>query len=158
MKPNDKKEFLKFLSSIKFLDGYALNIVRCVNVDEGKLAGLNSHDWHVVLQCLLPVGIQHLLPSDVMKPIMLLSSFFSQLTSRTLRKMDINQLHHEIVQVLCKFEMIFPPAFFTSMIHVMVHLPEEALLAGPVNFRWIYPIETLLGDLKKSVRNKMKPE
>ncbi|CAL8118867.1 unnamed protein product [Prunus armeniaca] len=30
--------------------------------------------------------------------------------------------------------MIFPPAFFTSMIHVMVHLPEEALLAGPVNY------------------------
>ncbi|VVA37014.1 PREDICTED: transposon CACTA En/Spm, partial [Prunus dulcis] len=50
-------------------------------------------------------------------------------------------LRHDIVQVLCKFEMIFSPAFFTSMIHVMVHLPEEALLAGPVNYRWMYPIE-----------------
>ncbi|KAI5348790.1 hypothetical protein L3X38_001677 [Prunus dulcis] len=38
-------------------------------------------------------------------------------------------LRHDIVQVLCKFLMIFPPAFFTSMIHVTVHLPEEALLA-----------------------------
>ncbi|CAL9019310.1 unnamed protein product [Prunus brigantina] len=46
--------------------------------------------------------------------------------------------------VLCKFEMIFPPAFFTSMIHVMVHLPEEALLVGPVNYRWMYPIERLI--------------
>ncbi|BBN68203.1 hypothetical protein Prudu_329S000900 [Prunus dulcis] len=27
------------------------------------------------------------------------------------------------------------------MMHVMVHLPEEALLAGPVNYRWMYPIE-----------------
>ncbi|BBH07277.1 hypothetical protein Prudu_019157 [Prunus dulcis] len=67
------------------------------------------------------------------------------------------QLHHDIVQVLCKFEMIFPPAFFTSMMHVMVHLPEEALLAGPVNYRWMYPIERLLGELKKSVRNRAKP-
>ncbi|CAL8997874.1 unnamed protein product, partial [Prunus brigantina] len=75
------------------------------------------------------------------KPIMLLSRFFSQLTAKTLRKTDMHQLRHDIVQVLCKFEMIFPPAFFTSMIHVMVHLPEEALLAGPVNYRWMYPIE-----------------
>ncbi|KAI5313041.1 hypothetical protein L3X38_042215 [Prunus dulcis] len=96
MKPNDKKEFLKFVSSVKFPDGYASNIAHC--------------------------------------------------------------LCHDIVQVLWKFEMIFPPAFFTSMMHVMVHLPEEALLAGPVNYRWMSPIERLLGELKKSVRNKAKPE
>ncbi|BBH01705.1 transposable element gene [Prunus dulcis] len=95
---------------------------------------------------------------DVVKPIMLLSRFFSQLTAKTLQKTDIFQLRHDIVQVLCKFEMIFPPAFFTSMMHVMVHLPEEALLAGPVNYRWMYPIERLLGELKKSVRNRAKPE
>ncbi|BBH03201.1 hypothetical protein Prudu_013997, partial [Prunus dulcis] len=134
-----------------FPDGYASNIARCVNVD-------GSHDCHVFMQRLLPVGIRHLLPEDVVKPIMLLSRFFSQLTAKTLRKTDMFQLRHDIVQVLCKFEMIFPPAFFTSMMHVMVHLPEEALLAGPVNYRWMYPIERLLEALKKSVRNRAKPE
>ncbi|KAI5352881.1 hypothetical protein L3X38_005773 [Prunus dulcis] len=149
MKPNDKKEFLKFVSSVKFFDGYASNIARCVNVDGGKFTGLKSHDCHVFMQRLLPVGIRHLLPEDVVNPIMLLSIFFSQLTAKTLRRTDMFQLRHDIVQVLCKFEMIFPPAFFTSMMHVMVHLPEEALLAGPVNYRWMYPIEMLLGELKK---------
>ncbi|CAL2227868.1 unnamed protein product [Prunus armeniaca] len=158
MKPNDKKEFLKFVSSVKFPDGYASNIARYVNVDGGKFTGLKSHDCHVFMQRLLPVGIRHLLPEDVVKPIILLSIFFSQLTAKTLRKTDMFQLRHDIVQVLCKFEMIFPPAFFTSMMHVMVHLPEKALLAGPVNYRWMYPIERLLGELKKSVRNKAKPE
>ncbi|CAL2272088.1 unnamed protein product [Prunus armeniaca] len=158
MKPNDKKEFLKFVSSVKFPDGYASNIARCVNVDGGKFTGLKSHDCHVFMQRLLPVGIRHLLPEDVVKPIILLSRFFSQLTAKTLRKTDMFQLRHDIVQVLCKFEMIFPPAFFTSMMQVMVHLPEEALLAGPVNYRWMYPIERLLGELKKSVRNRAKPE
>ncbi|CAL8153844.1 unnamed protein product [Prunus armeniaca] len=118
MKPNDKKEFLKFVSSVKFPDGYASNIARCVNVDGGKFTGLKSHDCHVFMQRLLPVGIRHLV-----KPIILLSRFFSQLTAKTLRKTDMFQLRHDIVQVLCKFEMIFPPAFFTSMMHVMVHLP-----------------------------------
>ncbi|BBG94425.1 hypothetical protein Prudu_002705 [Prunus dulcis] len=89
---------------------------------------MGSHDCHVFMQRLLPVGIRHLLPEDVVKPIMLLSRFFSQLTAKTLRRTDMFQLRHDIVQVLCKFEMIFPPAFFTSMMHVMVHLPEEALL------------------------------
>ncbi|CAL9021841.1 unnamed protein product [Prunus brigantina] len=141
MKPNDKKEFLKFVSTVKFPDGYASNIARCVNVDGGRFTGLKSLDCHVFMQRLLPVGIRHLLPVDVVKPIVLLSRFFSQLSAKTLRRTDVNKLRHDIVQVLCKFEMIFPPAFFTSMIHVMVHLPEEALLAGPVNYRWMYPIE-----------------
>ncbi|KAI5328557.1 hypothetical protein L3X38_027954 [Prunus dulcis] len=158
MKPNEKKKFLKFVSSVKFSDGYASNIARCVNVDGGKFTGLKSHDCHVFMQRLLPVGIRHLLPEDVVKSIMLLSRFFSQLTAKTLRRTDMFQLRHDIVQVLCKFEMIFPPAFFTSMMHVMVLLPEEALLAGPVNYRWMYPIERLLGELKKSVRNRAKPE
>ncbi|KAI5328423.1 hypothetical protein L3X38_027820 [Prunus dulcis] len=158
MKPNDKKEFLKFVSSVKFPDGYASNIARCVNVDGGKFTGLKSHDCHVFMQRLLPVGTRHLFPEDVVKPIMLLSRFFSQLTAKTLRRTGMFQLRHDIFQVLCKFEMIFPPAFFTSMMHVMVHLPEEALLASPVNYRWMYPIERLLGELKKSVRNRAKPE
>ncbi|CAL8083310.1 unnamed protein product [Prunus armeniaca] len=57
MKPNDNKEFLKFVSSVKFPDGYASNIARCVNVDGGKFTRLKSHDWHVFMQRLLPVGI-----------------------------------------------------------------------------------------------------
>ncbi|CAL2239656.1 unnamed protein product [Prunus armeniaca] len=141
MKPIDKKDFLQFVSSVKFPDGYVSNIACCLNVDGGKFTGLKSHDYHVFMQRLLPVGIRHLLLEDVVKPMMLLSRFFSQLTAKTLRKTDINQLRHDIVQVLCKFEMIFPPAFFTSMIHVMVHLPEEALLAGLLNYRWMYPIK-----------------
>ncbi|BBH01633.1 hypothetical protein Prudu_011959, partial [Prunus dulcis] len=97
---------------------------------------MGSHDCHVFMQRLLPVGIRHLLPEDVVKPI---------ICAMTLSKS------------YASFEMIFPPAFFTSMIHVMVHLPEEALLAGPVNYRWMYPIERL-SELKKSVRNRTKPE
>ncbi|KAL3654668.1 hypothetical protein CASFOL_001403 [Castilleja foliolosa] len=34
----------------------------------------------------------------------------------------------------------------------------EALLGGPVQFRWMYPIERFLCGLKQSVRNKARPE
>jgi len=51
-------------------------------------------------------------------------------------------------------EMLFPPSFFTIMVHLVVHLVEDAKLGGPVQYRWMYPIEKYLGKLKSYVRNK----
>jgi hypothetical protein len=44
------------------------------------------------------------------------------------------------------------------MVHLAVHLPDEALLRGPVQYGWMYPIERRLGTLKNFVRNRAKPE
>ena len=54
--------------------------------------------------------------------------------------------------------MIFPPAFFDIMMHLPVHLAEEAKLGGPVCFRWMYPIERYLRTLKGYVRSKAHPK
>ncbi|CAN6679884.1 unnamed protein product [Malus baccata var. baccata] len=116
VKSNGKKEFFNFISSVKFPDGYAFNISCCVNVKGCKFSNMKSHDCHVILQRLLSIGIRHLLPLDVVKPIVLLSRFFSQLTARCLRKSDAKQLQDDIVNVLCKFEQIFPATFFTSKV------------------------------------------
>ena len=60
-------------------------------------------------------------------------------------------------EIFCKLE-IFPPAFFDVMVHLAVHLPEEALLRGPVQYGWMYPIERRLGKLKNLLRNRARPE
>ena len=39
--------------------------------------------------------------------------------------------------------MIFPPSFFDSMEHLLIHLPFEAKAGGPVQYRWMYPFERL---------------
>jgi hypothetical protein len=57
-----------------------------------------------------------------------------------------------------KLEKIFPPAFFDVMVHLAVHLPDEALLRGPVQYGWMYPIERRLYTLKRYVRNRARPE
>ena len=46
------------LEVMKFADGFASNISRCVILKEGKLYGLKNHDCHVLLQPLLQIGIQ----------------------------------------------------------------------------------------------------
>jgi hypothetical protein len=44
------------------------------------------------------------------------------------------------------------------MVYLCVHLPDEALVRGPVQYGWMYPIERRLGTLKNFVRNRTKPE
>jgi hypothetical protein len=39
---------------------------------------------------------------------------------------------------VCKMEKVFPPGFMNVMQHLLVHLPYEALVGGPVQFRWMY--------------------
>ncbi|KAJ9542476.1 hypothetical protein OSB04_028982 [Centaurea solstitialis] len=48
---------------------------------------------------------------------------------------------------------IFPPSFFTIMVHLCIHLPDQALLGGPIACRWMYSAERCLGTYKGYVRN-----
>ncbi|XP_012849705.1 PREDICTED: uncharacterized protein LOC105969495 isoform X2 [Erythranthe guttata] len=134
-------------------DGYAANISRCVNIKDDKITGLKSHDCHVLLQRLLPVGLRGYLNKDVLDVITELACFFRQLCSRKLNLEVLDDLEKKIPVILSKMEMIFPPAFFDVMIHLAVHLAQEAKVGGPVHYRWMYPIERYLSSLKRMVRN-----
>nr|XP_015891844.2 uncharacterized protein LOC107426236 [Ziziphus jujuba var. spinosa] len=109
-------KILKELHLQEIGDGYAANISKNVNIKDGKISGLKTHDSHVLLQQLFPV--------------------------------DLDMLQEGIILTLCKLERIFPPAFFDIMVHLAVHLPYEAKMAGPVHTHWMYPFE----------RNKAHPE
>ncbi|KAM3397863.1 hypothetical protein P3S68_001377 [Capsicum galapagoense] len=80
------------------------------------------------------------------------------LTSTTLRVDDMVRLKRDIPQILCKLERIFTHGFFNSMEHLPVHLPYEARVVGPMQYRWMYPFERYLGTLKKMIRNKASVE
>ncbi|CAN6725431.1 unnamed protein product [Malus baccata var. baccata] len=78
-----------------------------------------------------------------------------QLCSKKESKEGFKQLNSRIALTLCQLEKIFPPAFFDIMVHLPVHLADEAVLAEPVQYRWMYPIEWYLQTLKHYVRNKV---
>ncbi|CAM8878410.1 unnamed protein product [Rhodiola kirilowii] len=44
------------------------------------------------------------------------------------------------------------------MVHLMVHLPDQILLKGPVNYSGMYSMERQLGHYKRYVRNTRYPE
>jgi len=70
----------------------------------------------------------------------------------------LHSLNEEVALVLCLLEYEFPPSFFDSMTHLLVHLVEELQLCGPVHNRWMYPLERYMKYMKSYVRNKAQPE
>ncbi|XP_050207371.2 uncharacterized protein LOC126656796 [Mercurialis annua] len=154
----EREELCKWVRELKFPDGYVSNMGRCVDMKKLKFYGMKSHDCHVFLQRLIPIAFRELLPKNVWQALTELSLFFKNLTSTVIKRDEIIRLEQEIPTILCKLERIFPPSFFDSMEHLPVHLAYEARIAGPVQYRWMYPFERYLRRLKNNVKNKSQVE
>jgi hypothetical protein len=89
----------------------------------------------------LAAGLKDIAPKEMYDAIADLGRFFRELCARTLKVKVLERLKVEIVLILCILEKLFPPAFFDVMIHLAVHLPNEAILRGPVHYGWMYPVE-----------------
>jgi hypothetical protein len=151
------EEFCKFIKSVRLPDGYASNISRCVT-DRNTLGGMKTHDCHVLLQKILPAAIIPFLDKEIRATLIEFCQFFQKICSKTLYAKELDEMKTGIVIILCKLEKIFPPAFFTIMVHLCVHLPDEALLGGPVSQRWMFGVERRMGTYKGYVRNFARPD
>jgi hypothetical protein len=140
LKPKGRKEVLIWLQNLKFPDGYAMGFRRVVNLESGKLSGVKNHDYHIFMEILLPVMFRGYLNDDVPKVLAELSHFYRQLCAKEIKKEMMEKLEKEIPVLICKLEIIFPPRWFNPMQHLFVHLPCEANLGGPQQYRWMYHI------------------
>ena len=98
--PSKRKLFALFLNSIKFPDGFASNLKKDVTTTDRKLTGLKSHDYHIIMQCLLAPDVRLLLKKEIRDTITELCNFFLLICARTLHVKDL-----EIAQenVICHF-------------------------------------------------------
>jgi hypothetical protein len=55
LKLTEIKEILRWLKKLKFSDRYASNIKRAVNASTGKLNGLKSYSYHIIIERLMSV-------------------------------------------------------------------------------------------------------
>ena len=125
---DEKTRLLAVLKHIRVPDGYASNISRCVNLKERKLFNLKSHDCHILMQDLLPIALRAAKDSDVVDLVCALSAFFKELCAKELSVEKLDDIGVNVVITLCKMEKTFPPSFFTIMVHLLIHLIEEAKL------------------------------
>ena len=119
-----------------------------------KLQNLKSHDYHIFMETLLPIAFSAL-PEDVLEPLVAVGEFFKNLCANVLREDLLMDMHSKIPLILCKLEIIFPPAFWNIM-EQLVHLAQEAYLGSLVHYRWMYPFERFFHWLKQQVKNKSR--
>ncbi|GJR79149.1 reverse transcriptase domain-containing protein [Tanacetum coccineum] len=79
--PENRKKFCQFIKGVKLPDGFGSNFKHKVTDNDSNITGLKSHDCHIMMQHLLPYGLQQYLLDTVAKPIIELCSFFKQICS-----------------------------------------------------------------------------
>ncbi|RVW72736.1 hypothetical protein CK203_057292 [Vitis vinifera] len=75
--------------------GYCSNLQNLVSMEDLKLYALKSHDYHTLMQQLLPVSLRSILPKHVRNAICRLSSFFNALCSKVVDVPTLDELQNE---------------------------------------------------------------
>ncbi|KAL5572352.1 hypothetical protein UlMin_021949 [Ulmus minor] len=65
----NRRKFCRFVRSFKFPDGFAANLWKNVAQNDSCIVGLKSHDCHVIMQRLLPVGCRSLVNKTISSTI-----------------------------------------------------------------------------------------
>jgi hypothetical protein len=123
LKAVERKEILGWLKKLKFSDRYVSNIKRAVNVGTGKLNGLKSHDYHIIIEKLMPVMFRGYFDVDLWKIFDELIYFYRQICAKQVSKATMKKLEKEITILVCKMEKIFSFGWFNVMQYLLVHLP-----------------------------------
>jgi hypothetical protein len=133
----------QWLKSLHFLDGHASNISRLVNLKDCRLYGMKSHDYHVFMQTFIPLVYCDLLLKEIWDTLTEISHFFRDICSSKLQTQHIESLETNIIEIIYKLEMIFPPFVLDSMEYLPIHLPYETKVGGLIQYRWMYIFERL---------------
>jgi hypothetical protein len=108
---------------------------------DGDLKGLKSHDYHILMQQVLPLCVRTLMQKDVRMAIIRVCCIFGRLCVQFVDPSTMTTLYEETVLIMCLLERVFPPSFFDVMSHLPVHLVQQLDICGPVHMRWMYPME-----------------
>jgi hypothetical protein len=158
LKPRERKEVMRWMKNLKFPDGFAADFRMVVNLKTGKLIELKSHDYHIIMEWLLLNMLRGYVHQDVWETLAELSYFYRQLCAKEIKKEMMKKLEKEIPVLLCKLEKIFLPGWFNPMQYLLIHLPYEVEVGGPVQYRWIYPFQRALKRLRHMVGDKARVE
>ena len=125
---------------------------------DDDLTGLKSHDWHKLLQFVLPVAMKDCLTEDIRATIYKISSLVRWISSKEIRKDSLDAARLNSIEATCMVEKFFPTSILTIQMHLLVHLVDEVALAGTVHSRWMFFLERFMKTLKGFVRQRARPE
>ena len=155
--PSEFDIFCTRLENVKVPTGYCSEEIGTL-IRNKKFGALKSHDYHVLMQTLLPLALRGLMDQSTRYAIMRASRVFRRICARVWDPAQGEHLREDVAVTMCLMEMTFPPTLFNVMSHLPMHLVNELIILGPPQVRWMYPIERNMMTLKNHVRNRARPE
>lgn len=125
---------------------------------DDDLGGLKSHDWHKLLQFVLPVALKDCLTEDIIATIYRISSLVHWIFSKEIRKDTLEAARLNSIEVSCMVEKFFPTSVLTIQMHLLVHIVDEVAVAETVHSRWMFFLERFMKTLKGFVHQRARPE
>jgi hypothetical protein len=98
---------------------------------------MKSHDFHVMMQDVLPLCLRGLMSKGCWMSIIHLCHVFKKLCVKIVDPTTMGEVKKEVAICLILLEQEFPPSFFDIMTHLLVHLVEELELCGLVRMHWM---------------------
>jgi len=84
------------------------------------------------MQTLISISYKNLLEKKIWDALIENNKFFRDICSTRIHIQHMKQLEKNMIEIICKLEMIFPPFFFYSMEHLSIHLVYEIKVRGPI--------------------------
>jgi hypothetical protein len=153
-----KREICKCLHGIRVPTGFSGNIKNLVSMSKQKMSGYNTHDCHTMLSLFLAIAIRVVNNPYLNMLITRMCHFFNAISKKVINVSDLDELHKEIRVTMCQLKMCFPPSFFNTMEHYMIHLADQIFVLGPSYMHYMYPYEHHMVVMKGYVRNRAHPE
>ena len=125
------KKFAKCLEALKTPSRYTADLSKCIR--KKIFGGLKSHDYHVLLQQVLPLALCGLLQPRPRLAIMRMCKVFRRFCTKVYNPHDFASLEVDVAESMALLEIHFPPSFFDIMTHLPYHLAKELDLCGPVS-------------------------
>ncbi|XP_026384816.1 uncharacterized protein LOC113280404 [Papaver somniferum] len=91
----EREVICKTLSTLKVPIGYSANWKRKVCLKDFQLKGLKSHDYHILMQGLMPIFMMHCFKEHkpLREAVRHLSLFFKVLTSKVIDRAELQEAH-----------------------------------------------------------------
>jgi len=95
----EQQEFLTTLRDMRFPSNYVTALGR--RIQDGKLRGLKTHDYHILLQQVLPVCLRNLGNPNVVGAIMRVSRLFRRICAKVVDVDRKEEMLEEVAETIC---------------------------------------------------------
>ncbi len=123
MLDEERNIFLQIILNLKTPSHY-VSLLRKKNYKDGDLKGMKSHDFHVMMQDILPLCLQHLVAKGCRWAIMCLSHVFKKLCAKIMDPRAMGDFKNDVAIFLVLLEKESSSSFFDIKTHLLVHLVE----------------------------------